>query len=104
MVLNVCLVRISSFPMFVPAVQIYTAMYPLNVELRRHQEFGKPVEVGSGRVGRSVAVHLPAEGPVTRDRCEELGDSGRAGARVRGGQPVPRGPRRSANGAANQCG
>jgi maltose O-acetyltransferase len=28
-------------------VQIYTAMHPFNAELRRREEFGKPVEIGS---------------------------------------------------------
>jgi len=28
-------------------VQIYTATHPLNAALRRRQEFGKPVEIGS---------------------------------------------------------
>ena len=27
-------------------MQIYTATYPLNAELRRQQEFGKPIEIG----------------------------------------------------------
>jgi maltose O-acetyltransferase len=46
-VLDVCLVEIGDFTLFGPAVQIYTATHPMNAELRRRQEFGKPVEVGS---------------------------------------------------------
>ena len=46
-VLDVCLVRIGSFSLFGPAVQIYTPMHPLNAELRRKEEFGKPIEIGS---------------------------------------------------------
>lgn len=46
-VLDVCQVAIGDFAMFGPAVQIYTAMHPMNAELRRKQEFGKPVEIGS---------------------------------------------------------
>lgn len=46
-VLDVCQVVIGDFAMFGPAVQIYTAMHPMNAELRRKQEFGKPVEIGS---------------------------------------------------------
>lgn len=46
-VLDVCPVRIGSFTLFGPAVQIYTPLHPLNAELRRRQEFGKPVEIGS---------------------------------------------------------
>jgi maltose O-acetyltransferase len=40
-------VRIGDFTLIGPAVQIYTPMHPLNAELRRRQEFGKPVEIGS---------------------------------------------------------
>ena len=39
--------RIGSFTFFGPAVQIYTPLHPFNAELRRQQEFGKPVEIGS---------------------------------------------------------
>jgi maltose O-acetyltransferase len=46
-VLDVCEVRIGDFTLFGPAVQIYTATHPMNAELRRKQEFAKPVEIGS---------------------------------------------------------
>ena len=46
-VLDVCLVKVGDFTLFGPAVQIYTAMHPMNAELRRKQEFGKPIEIGS---------------------------------------------------------
>jgi maltose O-acetyltransferase len=46
-VLDVCLVKIGDYAMFGPAVQIYTATHPLNAELRRKQEFAKPIEIGS---------------------------------------------------------
>lgn len=46
-VLDVCAVRIGSFTMFGPAVQIYTPLHPMNAELRRRVEYGKPVEIGS---------------------------------------------------------
>jgi maltose O-acetyltransferase len=46
-VLDVCQVKIGDFSQFGPAVQIYAAMHPMNAELRRKQEFGKPVEIGS---------------------------------------------------------
>ncbi len=46
-VLDVCLVRIGDYTLFGPAVQIYTATHPMNAALRRQQEFGKPVEIGS---------------------------------------------------------
>ena len=46
-VLDVCEVRIGSFTLFGPAVQIYTATHPMNAELRRTRELGKPVTIGS---------------------------------------------------------
>lgn len=46
-VLDVCEVRIGDFTLFGPSVQIYTATHPLNAELRRKQEFAKPIEIGS---------------------------------------------------------
>lgn len=46
-VLDVCTVTIGDFTLFGPVVQIYTAMHPLNAELRRKQEFAKPIEIGS---------------------------------------------------------
>jgi maltose O-acetyltransferase len=58
-VLDVCSVRIGSFSFFGPAVQIYTAMHPLNAELRRKQEFGKPVEIGSDVWVGGGAIILP---------------------------------------------
>ena len=46
-VLDVCEVRIGDCTLFGPAVQIYTATHPLNAELRRTRESGKPVAIGS---------------------------------------------------------
>src|SRR3954452_22913357 len=46
-VLDVCEVRIGDFTLFGPAVQIYTATHPLNATLRRTQEAGKPITIGS---------------------------------------------------------
>lgn len=46
-VLDVCPVTVGAFTLFGPAVQIYTATHPLNAELRRTQESGKPVVIGS---------------------------------------------------------
>jgi maltose O-acetyltransferase len=46
-VLDVCQVKIGSFTLFGPSVQIYTATHPMNADLRRKQEFGKPIEIGS---------------------------------------------------------
>jgi maltose O-acetyltransferase len=46
-VLDVCSVTIGDYTMFGPAVQVYTATHPMNAELRRTQEFAKPIEIGS---------------------------------------------------------
>lgn len=45
--LDVCPVRIGDYTLFGPAVQIYTATHPLNAELRRSQEFARPITIGS---------------------------------------------------------
>lgn len=45
-VLDVCLVTIGERTLIGPAVQIYTAVHPLNAELRRTHEYGRPVEIG----------------------------------------------------------
>lgn len=58
-VLDVCHVRIGSFSLFGPAVQIYTPVHPLNAELRRRQEFGKPVDIGSDVWVGGGAIILP---------------------------------------------
>jgi len=46
-VLDVCRVRIGDFTLFGPGAQILTPLHPLDPALRRKQEFGKPVEIGS---------------------------------------------------------
>jgi maltose O-acetyltransferase len=46
-VLDVCPVTVGDCTLFGPAVQIYTATHPMNAELRRKQEFGKPIQIGS---------------------------------------------------------
>jgi len=46
-VLDVCQVTVGDYTMFGPAVQVYTAMHPMNAELRRQHEFAKPIEIGS---------------------------------------------------------
>lgn len=58
-VLDVCPVRIGSFTLFGPAVQIYTAAHPLNAAQRRREEFGKPVEIGSDVWVGGGAIVLP---------------------------------------------
>ncbi|WLD12117.1 sugar O-acetyltransferase [Planctellipticum variicoloris] len=46
-VLDVCRVTIGDRTLFAPAVQIYAATHPLDAVLRRTQESGKPVTIGS---------------------------------------------------------
>ena len=58
-VLDVCEVKIGYFTFFGPAVQIYTGTHPMNAELRRSQEFGKPVWIGSDVWVGGGAIILP---------------------------------------------
>ena len=58
-ILDVCPVRIGSYTLFGPAVQILTPMHPLNAELRRGREFGKPIEIGSDVWVGGGALILP---------------------------------------------
>jgi maltose O-acetyltransferase len=58
-VLDVCAVRIGNYTLFGPAVQIYTATHPLEAELRRRQEFAKPVTIGSDVWVGGAAVICP---------------------------------------------
>lgn len=46
-ILDVCEVRVGDYCFFAPGVHIYAATHPLNAALRRKQEFGKPVTIGS---------------------------------------------------------
>lgn len=82
-VLDVCRVRIGSFTLFGPAVQIYTPMHPMNAELRRQQELGKPIDIGSDVWVGGGALILPgvtigsravigAGSVVTRDVPEDV--------------------------------
>ena len=58
-VLDVCPVHIGDYTLFGPAVQIYTPMHPFNAALRRKEEFGKPVEIGSDVWVGGGAIILP---------------------------------------------
>jgi maltose O-acetyltransferase len=58
-VLDVCPVRIGSYTLFGPAVQIYTPMHPFNAKQRREREFGKPVDIGSDVWVGGGAIILP---------------------------------------------
>jgi maltose O-acetyltransferase len=46
-VLDVCEVKIGDYTLFGPGAQILTPLHPFNAELRRQQEFGKPIEIGA---------------------------------------------------------
>jgi maltose O-acetyltransferase len=46
-VLDVCAVTVGDYTSFGPAAQIYTATHPMDAQLRRMQEFGKAVVIGS---------------------------------------------------------
>jgi maltose O-acetyltransferase len=46
-ILDVCEVRIGDFVFIAPGVHIYSATHPLEAELRRTHEFGKPVTIGN---------------------------------------------------------
>jgi maltose O-acetyltransferase len=58
-VLDVCEVRIGDFTLFGPAVQVYTATHPMQAALRRKQEFGKPIVIGSDVWVGGAAVICP---------------------------------------------
>lgn len=46
-VLDVARVTVGDHTLFGPAVQVYTATHPLNAVMRRKQESGKPINIGS---------------------------------------------------------
>ena len=46
-VLDVCRVRIGDYTQFGPGVQILTPLHPFDAELRRKQEYGKAIDIGS---------------------------------------------------------
>jgi maltose O-acetyltransferase len=58
-VLDVCKVSIGDYTQFGSGVQILTPLHPLNPELRRKEEYGAPVEIGSDVWVGSGAIILP---------------------------------------------
>ena len=58
-VLDVCRARIGDYTLFGPAVQVLTPMHPLDAALRRKQEYGKPVDIGSDVWVGAGALILP---------------------------------------------
>ena len=94
-VLDVCPVRIGDFTLFGPSVQIYTATHPLDATLRRTQEYGKPVTIGSDVWVGGAAVICPgvtigarsvigAGSVVTRDIPEQVFAAGNPCRVIRG--------------------
>ena len=66
-VLDVCRVTIGDFTLFGPAVQVYTATHPMNAALRRKEEFGKPITIGSDVWVGGGAIICP--GVTIGSRC-----------------------------------
>ena len=58
-VLDVCPVRIGDFTLFGPGVQILTPVHPMNAELRRREEYGKPIDIGNDVWVGGGALILP---------------------------------------------
>jgi maltose O-acetyltransferase len=58
-VLDVCPVRIGDFTLFGPGVQILTPLHPMNAELRRREEYGRPIEIGADVWVGGGALILP---------------------------------------------
>ena len=58
-VLDVCTMSIGDFTLFGPAVQILTPLHPLNAQLRRKEEYGKPITIGSDVWVGGGALILP---------------------------------------------
>jgi maltose O-acetyltransferase len=58
-VLDVCRVTIGDYTLFGPGVQILTPMHPMNAELRRREEYGKPIDIGSDVWVGGGALILP---------------------------------------------
>jgi maltose O-acetyltransferase len=58
-VLDVCRVGIGRFTLFGPAVQVYTALHPMNAAERRRSEHGAPVTIGEDVWVGGGAIILP---------------------------------------------
>jgi maltose O-acetyltransferase len=55
----VCRVRIGDCTHFGPGVQILTPVHPMNAELRRREEYGKPIDIGADVWVGGAALILP---------------------------------------------
>ncbi len=66
-VLDVCKVTIGDYTLFGPNCQVLTAMHPMNAQLRRAQEFAKPVVIGGDCWFGGGAIVCP--GVTIGSRC-----------------------------------
>jgi maltose O-acetyltransferase len=100
-VLDVCKVTIGSYTLFGPAVQILTPVHPMNAALRRSQEFGKPVTIGTDVWVGAGALILPgvtigsrtvigAGSVVTRDVPDDVFAAGNPCRVIRSAEPGDR--------------
>ena len=94
-VLDVCEVRIGDFTLFGPAVQVYTATHPMNAELRRKQEFARPIDDRLRRLGRRRSDPLPRRSHRLEvgHRGRKRGHAGHSRGGLRRRQPLPGHPR-----------
>ena len=58
-VLDVCRVRIGSYTLFGPAVQVLTPLHPMDAALRRREEYGAPIDIGDDVWVGAGALILP---------------------------------------------
>lgn len=57
--LDVCRIRIGARTLVGPAVQVYTPLHPFDADLRRRQEYGRPVDIGADVWIGGGAIILP---------------------------------------------
>jgi maltose O-acetyltransferase len=57
--LDVCRIRVGAYTLFGPGVQVYTPLHPMDAQLRRHQEYGRPVDIGADVWIGGGAIVLP---------------------------------------------
>ena len=83
-VLDVCPVRIGSFTLFGPGVQILPPLHPFEAHLRGKLECGKPVEIGADVwVGGAAIILAGVQRRRCRDRRGKRGHARRTGRHVR---------------------
>lgn len=58
-VLDVCRITVGDYSQFGSGVQIVTPLHPLNADLRRREEYGAPITIGSDVWIGSGAIVLP---------------------------------------------